>query len=163
MNWKWKQASLQDLDAIVELSVRHFEHEVADCLTASPVRLAHNIYMALGSQAFDGTHSIYVCEDEQGTLLAYGWIERSGYTIYAEEPIAEVRMVHIDMVLPVKDRVKIIQEMIRMFEQYCDIFNIPVIITNTIRKDTAGFLKLHEKLGYETRGSFAFKRLGEKK
>ena len=163
MNWKWRHASVADLDAIVDLSVRHFEHEVADCLTPSPVRLAHNIFMALGHQAFDGTHMLWVCHDDEDKLLAYGWIERSGYTMYAEEPIAEVRMVHIDMEIPVKQRIKIIKEMITLFENYCGVFNIPVIITNTIRKDTRGFLALHEKLGYETRGSYAFKRLGEKK
>lgn len=163
MNWKWRQANLQDLNAIVDLSVKHFEHEVADCLTPSPFRLTHNIYIALGHQVFDGTHMLCVCHDDDDKLLAYGWIERSGYTMYAEETIAEVRMVHIDMELPVKYRVKIIKEMVGLFENYCGVFKTQVIITNTIRKDTAGFLKLHEKLGYETRGSYAFKRLGEKK
>tara|TARA_R110000772_G_scaffold126696_3_gene233776 strand:+ start:644 stop:1138 length:495 start_codon:yes stop_codon:yes gene_type:complete len=162
-NTYWRVATFYDIVELSNLSVEYFQKEVIDILTPSPATLSYNLHKALAEQIDNSSHMIYVCVADE-KIVAYGWIQSTGKTIYSLENVAEVRMVHIQMDLPVKIRITIIKEMIELFENYCRILKIPVIITNTIRKDTRGFLALHEKLGYTIRGSFAFKQIqGEPK
>ena len=75
--------------------------------------------------------------------------------------MCSVRMVHIDLALPARDRVRLVSEMIGLWEGWAQKSGIPVICSTTMRSDQQGFLRIHERCGYDIRGSFAYKRLKE--
>jgi len=49
--------------------------------------------------------------------------------------------------------------MIVLWETWARECSVPVICSTTMRRDQEGFLELHRKLGYDVRGSFAYKRV----
>jgi len=69
------------------------------------------------------------------------------------------RMVHVDQTLSVRDRLRLVQEMLLKWEQWARTYSIPIVCSVTMRRETQGFLKLHARHGYDVRGSFAYKRL----
>jgi hypothetical protein len=72
-----------------------------------------------------------------------------------------VRMVHVDLTLGVRDRIRLVSEMIEIWERWAVASGIPVICSTTMRSDQQGFLRIHQRCGYDVRGSFAYKRLKE--
>jgi len=69
-----------------------------------------------------------------------------------------VRMAHVDLSLSARDRVRLIQDMINLWEGWAKIIKVPIICSTTMRNDQTAFLKLHSKNGYEVRCSYAYKK-----
>ena len=73
--------------------------------------------------------------------------------------MCSIRMVHVDMSLGTRDRIRLVTEMIEVWETWASNSGIPVICSTTMRGDQQGFLRIHQRSGYDIRGSFAYKRL----
>jgi hypothetical protein len=73
--------------------------------------------------------------------------------------MVSVRMAHVDLSLNARDRIRIINDMIVMWEGWAKIIGVPIVCSTTMRNDQAAFLKLHTRAGYDVRGSYAYKRL----
>lgn len=70
-----------------------------------------------------------------------------------------IRMAHVDLALSTRDRLRIITDMMHIWEQFAVSTNTPIICSTTMRKDQDAFLKLHARNGYDVRGSYAYKRI----
>ena len=70
-----------------------------------------------------------------------------------------IRMAHVDLSLSAKHRIKLVQDMFPLWENFAKVANVPIICSTTMRKDQNGFLKLHERNGYDVRGSYAYKKI----
>ena len=66
-----------------------------------------------------------------------------------------------ELVLKLSNRMRVglVIDMIQLWEGFAKLANVPVICSTTMRKDQSSFLKLHEKFGYDVRGSYAYKRI----
>jgi hypothetical protein len=49
--------------------------------------------------------------------------------------------------------------MMHLWEAFATLAQVNIICSTTMRKDQSSFLKLHEKHGYDVRGSYAYKKL----
>jgi len=157
--WHWRPATGLDVPDIVAMAVRGFESEVDDIFQPDHVAYARNVTQAVVSQFYSPTQELLlVARDNSNRLLAYVWVIRETAP-WSDEVMAAVRMVHVDLTLPTRTRIRLVQEMIGLWEVWAVESGIPIICSTTMRRDTSGFLRIHQQRGYDVRGSIAYRRL----
>lgn len=154
----WGPATGQDVDSIVTMAESHFQTEIDQIFNPDPICYARNVTLAIVNQFYLPTTSLVAIAKDDKKLLAYTWmsVERAPWS---DDNMATVRMAHVDLSLPVKSRIKLVQDMFIIWENFANMAKIPIICSTTMRNDQSGFLKLHEKQGYDVRGSYAYKKL----
>ena len=170
---EWSLAHpLHDVDDIVELADTIFGQEVDGILNRDRNVFRHRLTMAATEQLFNkGKEFLAVCrgdgyvakggfyaEQIPDQLLGYCWFDRGGYTTYSNEEICNAKFHHVDLSLPAKQRVKIINQMIDQQILWAYSWGIPIICSTSIRGDHKAFMKMHEKRGFRVNGSYAWIR-----
>ena len=159
LTWSWARASGADVGDIVKMAQADFQTEVEGIFIPDPVAYARNITMACVNQFYlPGSELLLVARDSAGQLVAYVWVIRQTAP-WSDESMAAVRMVHLALDLTVRDRVRLIQQMIGLWEVWAIEGGIGIVCSTTMRHDQLGFLRLHERKGYDVRGSICYKRL----
>lgn len=165
---------LHDVDDIVEMADSVFGAEADGILTRDRSVFRKNVTIAATVQLFDkGREFLAVCRGDrvfntmmgqsviEDALLGYCWFDRGGYTTYANEEISNAKFHHVDLSLPVKTRVRMINEMIDQHILWAHTWSIPVVCSTSIRTEHDGFMKIHKKRGFKTNGSYAWIRTEE--
>jgi len=159
MNYTWTPAHGSDVEHIVNMAESHFQSEIDLIFKPEPVVYSRNITLAVVNQFYSPlTELLSVCKDDTGKLIAYTWAVIEVAT-WSDDRMIAIKMAHVDLSLPAKLRIKIVKDMFNLWETFALLSNTPIICSTTMRKDQDGFLKLHEKNGYDVRGSYAYKRL----
>ena len=156
-----------------------FGHEADGILTRSRDVFRHRVTVACTEQLFNkGREFIAVCRGEPvetslvgintetpviypGDLLGFCWFDRGGYTTYSNEEISNAKFHHLDLGLPVRTRVRLVNEMIDQHILWAHTWGIPVVCSTSIRADHDGFMKIHKKRGFTVNGSYAWIRTEE--
>ena len=160
MNYNWRPATGLDIDSIVNMAETHFQNEIDNIFTPEPVIYGRNITLAVVNQFYGPLSQLLsVAIDENNKLLAYTWCVRGEKASWSDDEMILVRMAHIDLQLPVRTKVKLVVDMINLWESWAKSCNVSIICSTTMRKDQDGFLKLHKKAGYDVRGSYAYKKV----
>ena len=161
MMWTWESTSGADVPALVQMAQTHFESEIDTVFTPDPIVYARNLTMATVAQFYNSRAELLKVAREQETdrILAYTWAICGEKTAWSDEAMICVRMAHVDLSLPVRQRLRLITGMIVLWETWAQECGVPVICSTTMRRDQEGFLNIHRKLGYDVRGSYAYKRL----
>ena len=162
---------LHDVDDIVEMADSVFGQEADGILTRDRNVFRKNVTITATTQLFDkGRELLAVCRGDKvvktlmgdgvydDALLAYCWFDRGGYTTYANEEISNAKFHHVDLSLPAKQRVRLINEMIDQHILWAHTWGIPVICSTSIRSEHDGFMKIHKKRGFKVNGSYAWIR-----
>jgi hypothetical protein len=149
---------LHDVEEIVELSDSVYGEEADGILTRDRGVFRHRLTVATTEQLFNkGREFIAVCRDEE-KLLGFCWFDRGGYTTYSNEEISNAKFHHVDLTLPVRLRVRLINEMIDQHILWAHRWGIPVVCSTSIRAEHDGFMKIHKKRGFTVNGSYAWIR-----
>lgn len=156
---EWSLAHpLHDVEDMVELSDSVYGEEADGILTRSRDVFRHRVTVATTEQLFNkGREFIAVCRDKQ-KLLGFCWYDRGGYTTYSNEEISNAKFHHVDLTLPVRLRVRLINEMIDQHILWAHRWGIPVVCSTSIRSEHDGFMKIHKKRGFTVNGSYAWIR-----
>jgi hypothetical protein len=157
---------LHDVDDIVEMADSVFGKEADGILTRDRNVFRKNVTIASTVQLFDKSREfLAVCrsvdksvDKSVDNLLGYCWFDRGGYTTYANEEISNAKFHHVDLTLPVKQRVRLIHEMIDQHILWASTWGIPVICSTSIRQEHDGFMRIHKKRGFTVNGSYAWIR-----
>lgn len=154
-------ASGSDVSDIVNMAESNFQTEIDNIFTPEPIAYARNVMLSVVQQFYlPTTEFLYIArEDQTNKLLAYTWAKSRDYAAWSDDQMVAIRMVHLDLDLSPRLRVKLILEMMDMWEQFARAAGAPIICSNTMRHDQSAFLKLHARSGYDVRGSYAYKRL----
>lgn len=174
---EWKLAHpLEDVEDIIEMADTVFGSEVDGIITRDRNVFRHRVTMAATEQLFNkGREFLAVCRTTQGyekvvvdgfvdhictepRLLGYCWFDRGGYTTYSNEEISNAKFHHVDMSLPAKQRVRLINEMIDQHILWAHTWGIPIICSTSIRAENDGFMRIHQKRGFVVNGSYAWIR-----
>jgi hypothetical protein len=159
MQYTWQPASGSDVPEIVGLAQQHFQTEIDAIFTPEPVVYSRNITYAVVNQFYlPQSELVRVARDDTGRMVAYTWA-RVECSNWSDDRMVMAQMAHVDMSLPAKDRIRLVIGMIAEWEAFARSAGVPIVCSTTVRRDQSGFLKLHERLGYDVRGSFAYKRL----
>ena len=160
---EWCPAQLTDIVEMVQLSQRCYQEEVDDLLTPDPARLTARLAHAIIDRNYNpGTEVIQISRNSQDQLVAWSWMGRGVGVDYAAEECAEAHVIHIDLTLSPRTRIKLINSLLDLWIEWCEILAIPILVSTTIRRDWQAFMRLHERRGFDVRGSHAFKRIERK-
>jgi hypothetical protein len=160
IEYTWQLATGLDVPDIVKMAQTHFQNEIDTVFTPDPVAYSRNITFAVVNQFYlPGSDLLTVARDANGKLLAYNWAKSNDRAAWSDDNMVVIRMVHVDLQLATRDRLRIITDMMNQWEQFARATNNPIICSTTMRKDQDAFLKLHSRNGYDVRGSYAYKRL----
>lgn len=157
--WSWRQAGLHDIDSMVTMAVNLFQVEIEDVFTPDPDMLAKNIAIAVIKQRFNPIEEQIIVAEEAGQVIAWAWIVRGVYVNYAQEEMADARIAHLDLAMPARKRVTLLAQILQQWELWCQVCQIPVLSSSTIRASQGAFLKLHREAGFTVRGSIAYKKI----
>ena len=167
---------LHDIDDMIELADSVYGSEVEGILNRDRNVFRHRLTVATTEQLFNkGREFIAVCRDGTGDafwedgdivvpqpkLLGFCWFDRGGYTTYSNEEISNAKFHHVDLSLPVRTRIRMVNEMIDQHILWAAKWNIPIICSTSIRADHDGFMKIHKKRGFAVNGSYAWIRTEE--
>jgi hypothetical protein len=160
IEYSWQLATGLDVPDIVNMAQTHFQTEIDTVFTPDTVAYSRNITFAVVNQFYlPGSDLLTVARAADGKLLAYNWAKSNDRAAWSDDNMVVVRMVHVDLKLSARDRLRIITDMMNQWEQFARATNNPIICSTTMRKDQDAFLKLHSRNGYDVRGSYAYKRL----
>lgn len=159
MKWTWRLAQFVDIAAIMILCEDNYGFEIGGVFTPDHKRFQKHLMLTITEQAFNPLSVQLIVAEMDGVVIAYSWVTRNNWMTYAPEEVGEVLFCHLDLSLSPRIRINLIKEAIQQWELWCQICRIPVLVSSTIRSDQGAFLRLHEKMGFHVRGSFAFKRI----
>jgi hypothetical protein len=171
---------LYDVEDIVEMADSHFGAEADGIIKRDRGVFRYKVTVATTEQVFvKHKEFIAVCRGEPKTvptydmnmdvmgshtvqpLLGFCWFDRGGYTTYSHEEISNAKFHHVDLTLPARTRVRLVNEMIDQHILWAAKNNIPVICSTSIRAEHDGFMKIHKKRGFTVNGSYAWIRTEE--
>jgi hypothetical protein len=161
MTWSWESTSGADVPHMVRMAEDHFQTEIDLIFTPDPIAYARNLTLATVAQFYNpGTELLKVAKcSDTGVILAYTWAIRDEKMPWSDEAMICAKMAHVDLSLPVRQRLRLVTGMIVLWETWARECGVPVVCSTTMRRDQAGFLDLHRRLGYDVRGSYCYKRL----
>ena len=160
MTYTWRPANGNDVPQIVQMAIDHFQTEIDTIFTPDPVAYSRNITLAIVNQFYGPTTELVsVATDLNNNIVAYTWARTNERAPWSDNEMVIVRMAHVSLDLPTKQRIKLIITMMHLWEAFASLAQVPIICSTTMRKDQSVFLKLHERQGYDVRGSYAYKRL----
>lgn len=156
-----------DVDDIVEMADSFFGHEADGIVTRSRAVFRHRVTVACTEQLFNKSREfIAVCRqiplvdlnDGNTKLLGFCWFDRGGYTTYSNEEISNAKFHHLDLSLSVRNRVRLVNEMIDQHILWAHTWGVPIVCSTSIRAEHDGFMKIHAKRGFTVNGSYAWIR-----
>jgi len=160
MNLTWRPCAGTDVPQIVALAQDHFEHEIPQGFGHDVITYARNLTLATVNQFYNpGSELLQVAVDSDNRVRAYVWSIRGERAAWSDDEMVCLKMAHVDMMIGTRDRIRLVTGMIALQEAWARSCGIAMVCSSTMRVDQAGFLALHARLGYEMRGSFAYKRL----
>lgn len=149
---------LRDVEDIIAIAQQNLDIE-GSCLKIDVSVFRKNVTVTSTYQLFDRSREfLAICRNEHNDALGYCWFDRGGYTTYSNEEIGNAKFHHVDLNLPVRTRVRIINQMIDQNILWCKQYNIPIICSTSIRGEYDGFMKIHKKRGFTVHGSYAWIR-----
>lgn len=161
MMWTWEPTTGVDVPHMVRMAEDHFQTEIDLIFQPDPIAYARNLTLATVSQFYNPQAELIKVAKEQQTdrILAYTWAIRGEKTAWSDQEMIFAKMAHVDLSLPVRQRLRLVTGMIVLWETWARECGVDIVCSTTMRRDQAGFLDLHRKLGYDVRGSYCYKRL----
>ena len=159
--YTWRPASGVDVPDIVTMAQDHFESEIDRIFTPDPIAYARNLTLATVAQFYNPQAELLTVakSHDTGAILAYTWACRGEKTVWSDQEMIFAKMAHVDLSLPARQRLRLVTGMILQWETWARSCGVDIVCSTTMRRDQAGFLDLHRRLGYDVRGSYCYKRL----
>jgi len=159
--WTWSKAGHLDVEDILDLVAANYELELDAILVPNRPRMAYHLHKSILQQIFE-QHQVLITQARDKTtnkLLAWAWLERGKYTVYAVEELATAEFIHVDLTATARQRITLIAQVLEQWIEWCKVWHIPVLTSSSIRDDQRAFMRLHEQFGFLVRGSIAYKRI----
>jgi len=134
--------------------------EIDDIMTASRPRMAYHLHKSILQQTFEpNTVLLNLARDRvTNEVLAWSWLERGKYTVYAPEEMATAEFIHTRLSLSARHRIRLVAQVLMQWIEWCEALRIPVLTSSSIREDQTAFMRLHQQFGFKVRGSIAYRR-----
>lgn len=159
MNWTWDRALGTDVVPIMDLTREWFRSEATDIWQIDEAWFGLNITQDIARQFWNPGSAFVAVARANDQLLGYVWAERGQKTVWSSEEMVAIKIVHINLDLAARDRVRMVNEMIDIWEIWAQSIGVPVVCSSTMRGDQSGFLRLHQRRGYDCRGSICYRRV----
>lgn len=159
-SWSWSRAIHTDVEDILNLVDQNYSEEILGVFTPNRTRMGYHLHTTILAQSYNlNQDNISIARDSiTNKLLAWSWITRGKFQVYADEEMAVAEFAHVALELPLRTRMTLTAQTIEIWIAWCELNNIPVLCSTTIREDQTGFMRLHDQFGFKRRGSFAYRR-----
>jgi len=159
MNWNWLPASGEDITEITRVSDEQITTEVDEVFLIDQLEFARQVGVAVINQFYNPNTALLWVAKDQDRIIAYCWASRGEFAPWSRDEMVSIRLVHVDQDLSVKTRIRLITEMIEIWESWARQIGVNIVCSTSMRKNNAGYMAIHQRCGYSIRGSFAYKRL----
>ena len=160
LTWTWRRAQGTDVTPIMDLTREHFASEAHDIWTIDEAWFGRCLTVDIVYQFFNpGSAMVAVAESFQGPVLAYTWAERGIKTVWSSDEMVAVKIVHMDMTVSARHRLVMLGEIMDLWELWARSIGVNIICSSTMRGEQSAFLRLHQRRGYQCRGSICYLRL----
>lgn len=159
--WTWTRAAATDVEDIVRMAQDHYQLEIESVLTPSPETLTYNLHKTVVEQIFQ-PHQVMlsVARDKiDNHLMAWAWLERGSYTPYSPEEMATAEFLHTDLTASARTKTRLVGQALESWILWCELNKIPVLVSTSIRDSYAGFMRIHDAYGFQTKGSYAYRKI----
>jgi hypothetical protein len=159
--WRWRAAGGQDVEQIIDLVMRNYEVDGVNITPINPVEGSRNLMHAIVNQMYNPkAELVSVCVHKQDhTLLAFNWAQRDIRNPWSTEEMTVPKMLSVELGLSSRCRTALCIQAMMMWERWSQVCEVKCINSNSMRLDWQPLMRLHKALGYDVRGSMAFKRL----
>lgn len=159
-SWSWTRATHADVPEIVAMAENQFKQEVSSTFTTNQTKLTYHLHQAVLKQTFmqDQEFISVARHKKTNNLLSWNWVARGKFLPYADEEMAVAEFLHLDLHLPIKERVRLIGQTFDQWIAWCELSKVPVLCSTSIRTEQESFMRLHQAYGFATKGSFAYRR-----
>lgn len=155
----WRRAAGTDVTPIMDLTREYFRSEATAIWSIDEQHFAHCLTTHIVDQFFNPNSALVAVCEQESKLLAYVWAERNQRTVWSSEEMIAIKIVHLDLTLSARKRLQIIQEMMELWEAWAWSIGVKIVCSSTMRGEQDAFLKMHQRRGYDCRGSICYKRL----
>jgi len=157
--WQWSRPIHTDVEAILELVDQNYSREIDPIFTPNRSRMAYHLHRAILGQTY-ATQEDFLSVAKQGQqTIAWAWLTRGKYQVYADEEMAVGEFIHVDLNLSPRQRIRLVAQILEQWIAYCELMRIPVLTSTSIRAEQTAFMRLHSQFGFSVRGSFAYRRI----
>lgn len=159
--WRWRAAQGTDVEDIVALVLRNFEADGSGITDINVVEGSRNLMHAIINQLYAPKQElISVARLTDGAdLVAFTWAVRGQRHPWSTEEMITPKLLSVQLDLTVRCRTALCIQAMQMWERWAAACEVKCIASNNMRQDWQTLMRLHESLGYDVRGSMAFKRL----
>lgn len=159
--WTWSKAGHEDVEDILDLVAANYELEIDNILVPSRPRMCYHLHKSILQQTFEQHQVLITIARDKTTnkLLAWAWLERGKFTVYANEELATAEFIHVDLSATPRQRITLVAQVLEQWIEWCKAWNIPVLTSSSIRDDQKAFMRLHEQFGFLVRGSIAYRKI----
>ena len=159
--WLWRRAIHTDVEQILDLADQNYSDEINNIFTPSRTRMGYHLHTAILDESYQlNKGSIAVAVDKlSDKVIAWAWIVRGKYQVYADEEMAVAEFAHVDLALSPRTKLTLVAQIFEQWILWATLHKIPVLCSTSIREDQAGFMRLHDQFGFARRGSFAYLRI----
>jgi len=159
--WLWQLATQADVEEIVNLTEQYFQSEIMAGFEPDRQHYTYNVSQGILTQTFNaGREQLALARDKiHRRVIAYSWIGAGTGVLYSQNTTAEGKMVHIDKTLSVRDRITLTVQILQNWIQWSQVCGYDVLVSTSVRDEQATFMRIHDLLGFQLKGSIAYRRL----
>ena len=150
----WELLKKHDVLEVLGIFSGYYEVE-AGVLGYDPHFLERNLTMATTLQEYDKSKE-FIAIYREDEIEAACWFDRGGYAAYSTKEISNAKFHHVRLDLPLKKRVRLVNQMIDQHILWAHNWGIPVVCSSSVRVEHDGFMRIHAKRGFTVHGSFAW-------
>jgi hypothetical protein len=160
-SWSWSPAYDTDIPEIIDLIIANYHEDGETVWSINPVEGARNLSHAVINQMYaPQSEFIQVARSHKTAgVIAFTWLVRDHRQFWSTDEQAQARMLSVDLSLSARHKVSLCVQAMQAWEVWAKACGIPIIASNSLRYDWLPLIRLHQRLGYETRGNLAWKRL----
>lgn len=155
----WRAAAGSDIGPITDISNEQISREIDTIFEVDTIEFSRQVGNAIINQFYNPYLDLFWVYEEAGKIVAYCWAKRGEQASWSRDEMIAIRLVHLDEALPKKRRLKLLTEMIEIWETWARNCGIKIVCSTSMRRDYSGFMAVHQRCGYDIRGSVAYKRL----
>jgi hypothetical protein len=159
--WSWYPATDTDIPEIVDLIIMNYHEDGSTVWSINPVEGTRNLSHAVINQMYAPQSELLLVarSHRDAKVIAFTWLVRDHRQWWSTDEQAQARMLSIDLAQSNRTKVGLCVQAMQAWETWACACHIPIIASNSLRYDWQPLIRLHERMGYETRGNLAWKRL----
>jgi len=160
IQYSWVSPTLNDLEPLRILTESNCADEITSIWTIDEIAFYRNMTLAIVNQHYTpGYELLQIAKDQSGTIIAYTWARANERMPWSDESMVAIRMAHVDLQLNPRLKLRLLSDMLHIWETFARQAGAVIISSCSMRREQEAYLRLHQRHGYEIRGSYAYKRV----